>query len=81
MGPISGQGYEKGTAMDKGLKIGTRERDGKRAIVQIDPNFVAFVDHPYIDAFNENRCVITMTDGTEIFAIGTVEEIAKAIQG
>jgi hypothetical protein len=62
-----------------GLKIWYRDHEGKRASVMIDPKCVAFVEKDYIDALNENRCVVAMTDGTEIFAIGTVEELAQAI--
>ncbi len=63
------------------IDIRHKETDGKPAVIKLDTNFIAFIDRDMRDNWGTNRCIITMTDGTEIWAIGTVEEIAAMVQG
>lgn len=63
------------------LKIWYREHDGKRASREIDTDYVAFIDRDSVNTWGDPSCVITMTNAVEIRALGTVEGLAKAMNG
>ena len=63
------------------LKIWYRAYDGTRTSREIDTDYVAFIEPAPVNAWKEDCVVITMTNAVEIRALGTVEGLAKAMNG